>query len=208
MQHRRPPCSDAIKPGRDAKCRNRNTSRHDERPHSRGAICVRVMHQTVAPSTLRAQGMPGAGRTRRPCVLKRGRMHTSRQVEPKRSGTPCAMALRLTPRSPRCVGLSSHRRCANRFAQLDTSVEASGPRGLTVRIVPHVLRPNASIATRLTSGDEWPTRPPYRGGLASLNHNFRVSERRIFLRSWLDTISGVLPVVSPLQHFRPTQFRA
>src|ERR1700759_401435 len=60
--------------------------------------------------------------------------------------------------------------------KLDPSVGGSGPHGLTVRIVPHVLRPKASIATRLTSGDEWPSRPPCRGGLASLNHKFFVSE--------------------------------
>jgi hypothetical protein len=35
---------------------------------------------------------------------------------------------------------------------------------LTVRIVPHVLRPKASIATRLTSGDEWPTVPRVEAG--------------------------------------------
>src|SRR5581483_5397294 len=45
----------------------------------------------------------------------------------------------------------------------------------------------ASIATRLTSGDEWPSRPPCRGGLASLNHNFCLSERRIFLCGALDS---------------------
>src|ERR1700752_2653107 len=70
---------------------------------------------------------------------------------------------------------------------LDPSVGGSGPHGLTVRIVPHVLRPNASIATRLTSGDEWPSRPPCRGGLTSLNHKLRLSERDIFLRGALDS---------------------
>src|SRR6185503_15484546 len=62
-----------------------------------------------------------------------------------------------------------------------------GPHGLTVRIAPHVLRHNASIATRLTSGDEWQSRPPYRGGLTSLNHNFCLSERDIFSRGALDS---------------------
>src|ERR1700753_2658190 len=76
--------------------------------------------------------------------------------------------------------------------RLDPSVGGSGPHGLTVRVVPHVLRPNASIATRLTSGDEWPSRPPYRGGLASLNHKFCLSERDIFLLRGLDS-SGKTP---------------
>src|ERR1700754_770118 len=70
---------------------------------------------------------------------------------------------------------------------LDPSVGGSGPHGLTVRAAPHVLRRHASIATRLTSGDEWPSRPPYRGGLTSLNHKFFLSERDIFLRGALDT---------------------
>src|SRR6202012_1551075 len=77
----------------------------------------------------------------------------------------------------------------------------TGPHGLTVRIVPHVLRPDASIATRLTSGDEWPSRPPCRGGLISLNHYFVFSEIRIFFRHVLDTSPGVLPVVSLRQHW-------
>jgi hypothetical protein len=48
------------------------------------------------------------------------------------------------------------------------------------------LRRHASIATRLTSGDEWPKRPSCRGGLTSLNHKFAISERTIFLRGALD----------------------
>src|SRR6201989_3351090 len=43
--------------------------------------------------------------------------------------------------------------------RLDPSVGGTGPRGLTVRVVPHVLRQNTSIATRLPSGDEWPNVP-------------------------------------------------
>ena len=66
-------------------------------------------------------------------------------------------------------------------------IGGTGPHGLTVRITPHVLRRNASIATRLTSGDEWPSRPPCRGGLASLNHNFCLSEIDIFLRGALNS---------------------
>ena len=145
--------------------------------------------------------MPGARRTHcHACKRKDARRPT--QVRRNHSGTPCAMALRLTPCSPRCVGLSSHRRCTNRFAQLDPSVEGTGPHGLTVRIVPHVLRPNASIATRLTSGDEWPSRPPCRGGLASLNHKFCLSERRTFLRGALDS-SGKTGGASLADAIRP-----
>src|SRR6202030_4645226 len=76
---------------------------------------------------------------------------------------------------------------ADHLGELDPSVEGTGPHGLTVRVGPHILRPNASIAARLTSGDECPSRPSCRGGMASLNHNFRLSERRIFLRGALDS---------------------
>jgi hypothetical protein len=55
-----------------------------------------------APSrNQRAQGMPGAGwhpRSRVQNALKNA--HTSIQVQPKQPGIPCAMALRLMPRSP------------------------------------------------------------------------------------------------------------
>ncbi len=66
-------------------------------------------------------------------------------------------------------------------------IGGTGPHGLTVRLGAHRLHASASIATRLTSGDEWPSRPPCRGGLVSLNHNFCLSERQIFLRGALDT---------------------
>src|ERR1700742_3110531 len=46
-------------------------------------------------------------------------------------------------------------------------------------------------------------RPSCRGGLASLNHNFRLSESNIFLRRWLDAISDVFPVVPRRQHSSP-----
>jgi hypothetical protein len=38
--------------------------------------------------------------------------------------------------------------------------------------------------------------------MTSLNHNFYVSESNIFLPKRLDTLAGVLPVVSWRQHFR------
>ena len=48
--------------------------------HSRGAISRPGDASNVAPSKQRAQGMPGAGRTRRPCGLKRKDAHKSVQV--------------------------------------------------------------------------------------------------------------------------------
>jgi hypothetical protein len=56
--------------------------------------------------------------------------HTSSkpQVRRKQSGTPCAMVLRLIPRSPRRTGLCSHRRQPIIISELDPSVGGSGPR--------------------------------------------------------------------------------
>src|SRR4029077_11845578 len=79
------------------------------------------------------------------------------------TGTPKSLRHSLrngftaAPCSSWCTGVFSHHRRANRFAQLDSSIGEPEPHGLTVREVPHVLRPHASIATRLTSGDEWPS---------------------------------------------------
>src|ERR1700751_4332581 len=109
-------------------------------------------------------------------------MPTSRQAGPKSHGTPCATALRLLRALPGVPGLLATIACQLEIGRLDSSVGESGPHGLTVRFSTHRLRTGASIATRLTSGDEWPSRPPYRGGLTSLNHKLRLSERQIFLR--------------------------
>ena len=55
----------------------------------------------IRPKKKRAQGMPGA-RCTRGLVCKRWKeAHTSIQVQRKQSDIPCAMVLRLMPRSPR-----------------------------------------------------------------------------------------------------------
>jgi hypothetical protein len=58
--------------------------------------CVRVLREARPLKGKRAQGVPGAGRTRRPRGLKR-KMPTSQSGRAESHGTPCAMALRLTP---------------------------------------------------------------------------------------------------------------
>jgi hypothetical protein len=63
--------------------------------------------------------MPGAGRTRKPRGLKR-KVPTSQYRYADTTGIPCAMALRLTPRSPRGTGLDSPRRLP--VGRLDPSV--------------------------------------------------------------------------------------
>ena len=178
------------------------------KPHSRGADASGFCN-SVALEEQRAQGMPGARRTH--CLAcKTKKTHAgSTQVRRNHSGTPCAMVLRLLRALPGVPGFLATIACAacrtggptSPIRKLDSSIGEPEPHGLTVRAVPHVWRRHASIATRLTSGDEWPSRPPCRGGLASLNHNFGVSESNIFLQRALDTSGktggGFLPLSSP-----------
>jgi hypothetical protein len=110
--------------------------------------------------------------------------HTSRQVRPKRSGIPCAVVLRLLRALPGVPGfLATVARGI--FRELDSSVGESEPHGLTVRIVPHVLRRNASIAARTTIRDDRET-PLMRAGWQGYAPVFRFSQRGIFLRWTLD----------------------
>jgi hypothetical protein len=86
----------------------------------------------VVPRHQREQGMPGARCTRGlVCKSAQRKAHTSIQVQRKHSGIPCAMALRLMPRSPRrrirlvavAAGLMADRSGRNRcrHRQLGTS---------------------------------------------------------------------------------------
>jgi hypothetical protein len=79
------------------------------------------------------------------CKDVREKAHTSRQVQRRHSGIPCAMALRLIPRSPRRIGLCCLRRLrmtgvsrpvgpTRLFADLTPTTEVSGPHGFTVRV--------------------------------------------------------------------------
>ena len=81
--------------------------------------------------------MPGAGRTRRPPGLKR-KVPTSRQVRPKRSGTPCAMVYGLLRALAGVPGLLAS--VAHEIAhELDPSIGGPRPHDLTVRIGAHRL---------------------------------------------------------------------
>jgi hypothetical protein len=114
----------------------------DVRPHSRGTILPEFC---VVPREKREQGMPDARCTRGlVCKDVRKKTHTSIQVQRRHSGIPCAMALRLTSRSPRRIGpcCLRHLRIAGSSApgradlpsaDLTPTVEASGPHDFTVR---------------------------------------------------------------------------
>jgi hypothetical protein len=106
----------------------------DKDKHSRGAIRPSDA-SSVALRSQRAQGMPGARTHPLPCVQNKKDARRPTQVRRNHSGTPCAMALRLTPCSPRGTGLVSPRRVYRSLSiKLDPSVGGSGPHGLTVRI--------------------------------------------------------------------------
>ena len=146
------------------------------KPRSRGAIWRPGFAIRCPPGEQRAQGMPGAQPHPQSSWAEKENAHKS-SGRAETSGTPCAMALRLTPRSPRSTGLVSLRRRPisalrpqgrkSHLDRLDPSVGGTAPRGLTVRVVPHVLRQNTSIATRLPSGDEWPNVPRVEAGWRS-----------------------------------------
>ena len=76
------------------------TAASDTTPRSRGAMRPRFV-KIVRPRVKRAQGMPGARCTRGLVCNVCEETHTSIQVQRRHSGIPCAMALRLMPRSPR-----------------------------------------------------------------------------------------------------------
>ena len=146
--------------------------------HPRGAILRPSDASNVAPS--KTEGAGNAGRWPHPQALwaEKERCPQVSTGRPKRSGTPCAMALRLTPRSPRGTGLSSPRRLP--LGRLDPSIGGSGPHGLTVRDAPHALRHHR--VHRIPRHVSWRSRNALRSerGTACFNHDFCVSERLIF----------------------------
>ena len=121
----------------------------DTRPHSRGGMRPRVACRR--PSKAEGAGNAGCALHPRSRVQKAKRKtHTSIQVQRRHSGIPCAMALRLTSRSPRRIGLCCLRRLRIAgssapgradlpSADLTPTTEASGPHDFTVRF--SIVRP-------------------------------------------------------------------
>ena len=84
-------------------------SEKDVKKHSRGAICVRVMHHSSLPRRKRAQGMPGARRTH--CLAcKRKRRTQANTGTPKSLRHSLRNGFTAAPCSPRGTGLVSPRR--------------------------------------------------------------------------------------------------
>ena len=97
----------------------------------------------VAPSKQRAQGMPGAGRTRSLACKNKKQASIVTTGQPKSLGTPCAMVLRLLRALPGVSGLLASVARGIITRELDPSVEGTGPHGLTVRTGVHRLRANS-----------------------------------------------------------------
>jgi hypothetical protein len=134
----------------------------------------------------RAQGMPGAQRTRS-LVCKEISTRVVTTGTPKRSGIPCTMVFSAYTRSPRCAGLDSHRRpqvdleviLANLIPALGDQDHAISPSAL------RAARPatrKASIVSRFNVRDD--AHAPQRGGTCAQNG------RGIFLPKGLDINSG------------------
>jgi len=95
--------------------------------------------------------MPGEGLTHGPRAVKKHGEGTTGSAES--SGIPCAMALRLIPRSPRGPGfLAPVARELRKARELGTSVGVPGPHGFTVR--DGLSRPRKKSALG-------PSRPPH-----------------------------------------------
>jgi hypothetical protein len=84
----------------------------------------------------RAQGRPGAGRTRSlVCSGSPHKTHTRIIAGSTDAIRPSLRdGLRLIACSPRCPGFDSHRRPAKRLTELDPSVGRSGPHAFAVRV--------------------------------------------------------------------------
>jgi len=92
------------------------------------------MHRLAALEDQRAQGMPDAGRTREPCVQKNALLRTQETTgQPRQSGIPCAMVLRLIRDLLGVPGLLASVACRFVTCRLDPSVGGSGPHDFAVR---------------------------------------------------------------------------
>jgi len=136
-----------VKPGHD--------SGDDVTHRSRGMICP------GCPSSASLGNPEGAGNAGRRCTRGLVCRIAKRNAHELITGTtehvrhsPRDVG-RLIPCSPRRTGLCSHRHPQS-ACELDTSIGVSGPHGFVGRVPRLVMRANASIASRLTSRDDWP----------------------------------------------------
>ena len=141
--------------------------RRDELQRSRGAIRVRVMRHSWPSESRRARGTPDAGRTRGPCVQRRCASCARKQRQGSRNS-------RHSPHngftaytwSPRCAGLSGHRRLA--FATRDL-IPASGNRDRTI---------SPSASAHSSRAPQRPSHPATRQVTIGLNAPLAGRDRR------------------------------
>ena len=118
------------------------------RPYSRGIACPKFCHQPHPPDQ-RAQGRPGARRTRGlMCGRCNKMLHMSIQVWRNHTGLPCAMALRLIRDRPG-DRLSCHHPRARLLPRHELT-PAPGRRTLTISPYANVALVSRNIASTAT----------------------------------------------------------
>jgi hypothetical protein len=121
-----------------------NSKRVSDR--SLAARCARVLHRRGPSEDGEGAGKAGCWLHPWPAFIKKSTRRLP-QVQPEQPGLPCAMVLRLIPRSPREPGFLAP--VANRsFCSLGTSVGVPGPHGFAVRAC--VSRPRKNRALTQT----------------------------------------------------------
>jgi len=117
---------------------------------------ARVLPVIAHLGNWRAQGTPGAGRTREPCVQRKCTFLRTQATtgQPKQPAFPAQWFTAYTW-SPRCTGLVSHRRSQDRPASL---IPASGDQDNTTSLVRSEhhssVDAKASIASRTSFRDD------------------------------------------------------
>jgi hypothetical protein len=152
--------------------------------------------------------MPGAGRTRAPCVQRKVHFAHARQQQGSqnnrhslRDGFNGCFVLSLE-----CRLVSLHR-LAKRPARLDPSNGGSGPHDLTVREDAFV-RATSALSLLASTASPLPTsvtiaiRPSSGGGMHGYNHDFTKNGRGIFFAGGLDGFSE-MRTLCPTARVRP-----
>jgi hypothetical protein len=124
----------------------------DKNPCSRDTDCPSFAQDVVPREQEGAGNAECALHPRSRVQVAQRNAHTSIQVQRRQSGIPCAMALRLIPRSPRRANSSCHRRC-----RLDSASDPVGSMPPPTawhqqRVSDHTVLPYAESAVVLRAG--------------------------------------------------------
>jgi hypothetical protein len=138
MQHLRPASFRRHQTWSRSKMPELPHSSRGERPHSRGAICTRVMRLVRVPRKSEGAGNAGCTPHPLPCVRNRKKCTQANTGTPKSLRHSLRNGLRLIARSPRSTGLVSLRP-PGLGPGVDPSVGGSGPHAFAVRLSAHHL---------------------------------------------------------------------